>query len=234
MDLVPRYEGIYRAVVKNNQDPKHLRRIKVVVPQITGDQVTDWIWPVISTKRPPAVGTGTWVMYIGGNPDYPVWIGEFGQEVQGVFSYGSWFSNQDQVALGANTETLITVNNSDYSEGISVVDNSKLTVKESGVYNIQFSAQVYHRTGGGGGAGNGLWIWFKKNGSTIANSATKLNVQSGNFAVAAWNFFVKLNHDEYAQLAWSTETTNIVFEADAASSPYPAIPSVIVTMNQIA
>lgn len=234
MDLIPRYEGIYRAVVKYNQDPKNLRRIRVVVPQITGDQVTDWIWPVISTKRPPKVGSGAWVMYIGGNPDYPVWIGEFGEEPQGVFSYGAFNSTQDQTIAVINTAYAMTFNNTDYSEGVLLKNNSELHVEYNGTYNIQFSAQVKHRTGGGGGVGNSLWIWFRKNGSNIVNSATSLNVQSGNYTVAAWNFLIDLKKGDYAQIMWAADNTSIALEYEAASGSVPAIPSVIVSMNQIA
>lgn len=235
MDVIKRLNGIYRASVVDNKDPDNLRRLKVMV-QTTGLEqasVTNWIWPVISTKRPPAIGTGVYVLYLGGDPEYPVWIGEFGETPQGVFAYGSWFSTLDQTA-SVNTETLMTVNNTDYSEGIEVVNNSKFTVEESGTYNLQFSAQFHHRTGGGGGSGDSAYVWLKKNGTSVANSSTSLNITSGKYAVAAWNFIVELNHDDYVQLAWSTSTTNIALEANGAVSPSPAIPSLIVTMNQIA
>ena len=78
MDFERKLPGIYRAIVHDNRDPKKLRRLKVKVTA-TGEQITNWIWPVISTKRPPAIGTGVYVMYIGGDPEYPVWIGEFGE-----------------------------------------------------------------------------------------------------------------------------------------------------------
>lgn len=225
--------GVYRAVVHDNRDPKKLRRLKVK-STATGEQITNWIWPVISTKRPPAIGTGVYVMYVGGDPEYPVWIGEFGEEPQGVFAYGSWFSTVDQTAAATNTAYNFTVNNIDYEEGISVKSNSQFTVKESGTYNLQFSAQIHHRTGGGGGAGDSIWIWLKKNGSSVANSATRLNLSSGKYAVAAWNFISQLNHDDYLQLAWAADTTQMAIEHETASSPKPAVPSLIVTMNQIA
>lgn len=235
MDSIRRLNGIFRASVVDNRDPNNLRRLKVKVQTTGMDQasVTNWIWPVISTKRPPAIGSGVYVIYVGGDPEYPLWIGEFGENPQGVFAYGSWFSTVDQTA-SINTETIMTVNNTDFSEGISVVDGSKFTVDESGTYNLQFSAQFHHRTGGGGGSGSSAYVWLKKNGSTVANSSTALNIGSGNYSVAAWNFFVELKHDEYVQLAWSTTTTNIALEANGAAAPSPAIPSLIVTMNQIA
>jgi len=233
---IKRLYGVFRAVVDDNNDPQHLRRLKVKVQSTSfnRDATTNWIWPVISTKRPPAIGSGVYVMYLGGDPDYPVWIGEYGDEPQGVFAYGSWFSTADQTAAAANTAYNFTVNNTDYEEGISVIDNSKFTVEESGTYNFQFSSQIHHRTGGGGGPGESIWIWLKKNGTNIDNSATRLNLNSGKYSVAAWNFVIGLEHDDYVQLAWSTDTVNMAIEYETAASPKPAVPSLIVTMNQIA
>ena len=235
-DQVRRYHSVYRAIVRDIRDPQNLRRIKVSVPQVTGPEITDWIWPMISTKRPPAVGAGIWVFYIGGDPDYPVWIGEFGKPdtLQGMFSHGSWFSTQDQTASATTTEYIMTVNNTDYSEGISVKNNSKFTVDYDAVYNLQFSAQLQHRTGGGGGPGDNVWIWLKKNGTSVANSATKIYIPTGKYQVASWNFFAKLKKNDYLQLAWSVDTTDIAIEANTTAAPAPAVPSLIVTMNQIA
>lgn len=236
MDPIKRLNGVYRAVVKDIRDPKNLRRIKVSVNQPTGVEISEWVWPILSTKRPPKVGSGVFVFYIAGDPEYPVWIGEFGlpQDIQGVFSYGSWYSTQDQTVTSTATEKIMTVNNTDYSQGISVKNNSRFTVDYDATYNLQFSAQLQHRTGSGGGSGDNIWIWLKKNGSSVPNSATKIAIPSGKYQVAAWNFFVKLKKNDYVQLAWSVETTDIAIEANTTDAPAPAVPSLIVTMNQIA
>lgn len=236
MDIIKRLHGIYRAKVIDNNDPLHLRRLKVQVQSTSFslNATTNWIWPVIATKRPPAIGSGVFVVYVGGDPEYPVWIGELGDATQGVFAYGSWFSTVDQTATATNTAYNFTVNNADYEEGIRVVDGSKFTVEESGTYNFQFSAQLHHRTGGGGGSGDSIWIWLKKNGSNVPDSATRLNINSGKYAVAAWNLVIALKYDEYVQLAWAVDTTDIAIEYETATSPVPEVPSIIVTMNQIA
>ena len=228
------YDGIQRGIVKDVKDPQNLRRIKVAIQQKTGKEITDWVYPILSTKRPPKVGSGVFVFYADGDPDYLVWIGEFGKTNQGVFSYGSWYSTVDQTASTINSEKIMTVNQTDYAEGISVKNSSKFTVEYAATYNLQFSAQLQHRTGGGGGSGDNVWIWLKKNGKSVPNSATKLYIPTGKYQVAAWNFFAKLKKNDYLQLAWSVDTTDIAIEANGATSPSPAVPSVIVTMNQIA
>lgn len=232
MDSIKRLYGIYRAVVVDNKDPKYLRRLKVQ-SQATGPEVTDWIWPVISSKRPPAIGTGTWVTYIGGDPEFPVWLGEFGnpETVQGMFAYGSFYDTTDQ-STTAGVSKAMTLNTTDLAEGVSVKNNSRITVANGATYNLQFSAQLHHT--GGGGNGNTVNIWLRKNGTDVPNSNTKVTVQSNNpYVVAAWNFIAKLKHDEYVQIMWATDNPNIKIEYEGAGT-HPAIPSVIATMTQIA
>jgi hypothetical protein len=82
--------GFFRGVVQNNKDPLNQRRLQVLVPQSTGAEVTDWIWPVephgVHTK-PPTVGQGVWVSYISGDSEYPVWIGSFGKHQEASKPY---------------------------------------------------------------------------------------------------------------------------------------------------
>ena len=80
-DNINRYYGIYRGVVKTAIDPTGQHRIKLQVPQIHGDAVTNWAWPVYPagvTTSTPVVGQGVWVLFVGGDPEFPLWMGEFG------------------------------------------------------------------------------------------------------------------------------------------------------------
>lgn len=82
MDNIARYYGVYRGVVKSVADPLNQRRVKLVVPQTTGDRVTGWAWPLETAHthfEVPPVGQGVWVIYQGGDPDYPLWMGSFGK-----------------------------------------------------------------------------------------------------------------------------------------------------------
>jgi hypothetical protein len=80
VDYVKRLHGVYRAVIVDNKDPENLRRLRVQV-QTTGSEITDWVWPVSPSSiqtEPPAIGQGVWISYIGGDPEYPIWLGVFG------------------------------------------------------------------------------------------------------------------------------------------------------------
>ena len=41
------YFGIYRGSVVDNQDPENLSRVRVKVPQVTSDNVTNWAMPCL-------------------------------------------------------------------------------------------------------------------------------------------------------------------------------------------
>jgi hypothetical protein len=78
----PRFYGVYRGVVKDNADPLNKGRVKVQVPQVLSNAVTEWAWPVNTlgvTLVAPELAQGVWVMFEGGDPSYPVWLGTFGE-----------------------------------------------------------------------------------------------------------------------------------------------------------
>jgi hypothetical protein len=41
-----KYYGIYRGIVADNNDPEESGRVKLIVPQVLGQSVTSWAWPV--------------------------------------------------------------------------------------------------------------------------------------------------------------------------------------------
>lgn len=231
-DFIKRLNGIYRAVVVDNRDPKNLRRIKVQA-QPTGVQVSDWVWPVLSTKRPPAIGSGCWVMYQGGDPEYPVWVGEFGEQglTQGLFCHGSWHNTESMYAEYVNTAYPMQCNVIDNEKGVTLVDQSKMVVEQSGVYNIQFSAQFDKSNANVEHA----YIWLRKNGEDVAYSASKVAVQGSTAEfIAAWNFHSPAIAGDYFEVVGSVTNTGVYLPAIPASGVVPGIPSVILTINQIA
>ena len=244
MDPVKRLYGVYRAVVKDNKDPQNLRRL-LVQSQATGDEVTDWVWPIQATAKPPAIGQGVYIAYLGGDPEFPLWIGTFGSgstttgtgegggetPPAGIYSYGAFHDETTQSAA-LNTATAVKFNKTDFSSGVSIVDTTELTVAYSGVYNVQFSFQFHGLSGGGNGTT--AQVWLDKNGTAVHQSNTKVTVNNNSpYVVSAWNFLVYLKANQYCRLMWATDNTQIKIEASSAS-PGPAIPSAIVTLTQVA
>ena len=251
-----RFYGVYRGVVVDTRDPLNKNRIRLQVPQVLANQTTSWAWPVVGVSNiqasTPAVGDGVFVMFEGGDPSFPLWSGIFSGTLDpigptgptgpsgptgptGPTGGGYWCSYYDtttQAAETINTATAMTLNTHTDQSGISLVSGSRITVANAGVYDLQFSAQLHNF--GGGGSGTEIYIWLRKNGTNVPDSATRVDVITNSpYIAAAWDFMLPLNAGDYLELMWSTTNLNIKITALSASSPVPAIPSLIVTMMQV-
>jgi uncharacterized protein involved in type VI secretion and phage assembly len=81
-----RFYGKYRGIVKNNQDPAKLGRLRLSVPSVLGsDVVTGWATPCapyggaadVGFLFIPDVGAGVWAEFEEGDLEFPIWSGSF-------------------------------------------------------------------------------------------------------------------------------------------------------------
>lgn len=145
--------------------------------------------------------------------------------------YGSFFSDVDQTVATVDTPTAMTLNNTAEANGVSVVSGSQITFAYDGTYDLQFSAQLYHR--GGGGNGTELDIWLSKNGTPVADTATKIIIPKNSYQVAAWDFLLTVAAGDYLELIWQTDNTDIVLEHGVADGVPVDTPSLIVNVMQV-
>lgn len=145
--------------------------------------------------------------------------------------YGSLLQTSTLTLTSANVAAAVTYSTIDPAYGVSIGSPaSRVVVADTGVYDIQFSAQVDNTSGGT----HQVWIWPRVNGTDVPNSASTLRIK-GNDAetVAAWNFLLSLTAGQYVELMWTAEDTGVVLLAASATSVYPAIPAVILTVNEV-
>ena len=154
----------------------------------------------------------------------------FGRAVP-ILHYGAFSDTTLQTAASIDTAYGMVFNTTDSSNGVSIGSpSSRLVVDYQGVYNVQFSAQLDKTSGG---AGN-IYIWLRKNGTNVANTATTIAIQgTAARTVAAWNFIIQLDPTHYVELMWATDDTSVRILAASATSVWPAIPSVICTITQV-
>jgi hypothetical protein len=146
--------------------------------------------------------------------------------------YGSFYSTLTQTNPVASAVNLMTLNNttSAYSTRVGQ-PTSRVYVGETGVYNIQFSAQLDKTSGA---SAQSIYIWLRVNGTNVANSASQVTLKDTSAEiVAAWNFIITLETEDYFELAWSSPDTDMQLKAVTASGSVPAIPSVIMTVNWV-
>ena len=143
--------------------------------------------------------------------------------------YGSFYDSTTQTAAVINTAYGITFNTTDLSNGVYVGSpTSRIYVDESSLYDIQFSAQFDNTSGGDHLA----WLWLRKNGTDVADSAGEIRLKGNNGElVASWNYFIELVEGDYVEIMWSTDNTAVQITARPAVAPVPAIPSIILTVS---
>ena len=151
-------------------------------------------------------------------------------------AYGAWSDSTDQTG-SITTGTAVTYNTQDVSDGVTLVSNSRITVPNTGKYNLQFSFQFKNVEN----AQQEVIVWLRVNGSDLANSATiytvpaRKNASIFGYNVAALTFLLELNANDYVEAYWLPSIATLTIENLPASlSPaYPAIPSAIACMLQI-
>jgi len=151
----------------------------------------------------------------------------------GVFNgnvTGSFYDKETQTTL-ANTPTPMLLSNTDLENDCFISDGTKITTNQTGVFNVQFSAQLY-RTAGGTNAH--VDIWFALNGVNIDNSNTRITiVNNSHYLVASWNFVLAMSENDYIEIMWMPSVSTIQLQTEAEQALHPATPSVIATFNRI-
>jgi hypothetical protein len=145
---------------------------------------------------------------------------------------GTFYDTNTQTVLSGASASL-QLNTPVIQDGVIVASNSRITVSRTGIYNLQFSAQL--STPGGGSPD--VHIWLRKNGNNVTYSNTGVVMQNSNQKqVAAWNFVESLIAGDYLELvAYLNGGSSVLFLAEG---PLPTnggvgVPSMIVTMTQI-
>ena len=149
--------------------------------------------------------------------------------------YGAFQDSTDQTAANTTTAYAITFDTTDFNNGVTLSNSSRLNVSQAGIYNIQFSVQLVNTTN----ASVDIDIWFRKNGTNIDKSNSRFGLAPRKsmgdpfHLIGAINFFVSLDTNDYVELMWRTSDVGAYIEHYAASSTptRPAIPSVIATVT---
>ena len=152
-------------------------------------------------------------------------------------AYGQFYSNITQTVASPNTEYRFTFNNTDLSSNVSLgsgASNSQIIINQTGLYNIQFSAQVDKALGGGTTAS--AYIWFKKNGTAVPSTAGFVTLDQNLQVVQSWNILANVaNVGDYYEIAYAASATVFSFPTIAGNAiiGYPASPSIIVTVTPV-
>jgi hypothetical protein len=151
-----------------------------------------------------------------------------------AFPYGAFSSYSTQTTT-ANTATLMTLSQTDFSNQVSLQSGSKITAENAGIYNLQFSAQIQNTDN----ASHDLYIWLRQNGVDITGSTGIVGLPSRKapgdpfHTITGWNYYVQMAAGDNIQIYWSTDNAAVTIPTYASSGTptKPSTASVVATLS---
>ena len=148
--------------------------------------------------------------------------------------YGSFYTDA-LLSVSANDQPVtVSLSYTNGSFGVSLVDGSKVTVLNSGVYNIQFSAQFLN---------NSTQLidaktFFRRNGTPLSYSAGYAAIPERHGggdgkAVVSYNVMVSLSANDYIQFLFTATSVGVYIADLSATTTIPNSPSLILTIQQV-
>lgn len=152
-------------------------------------------------------------------------------------AYISAYSVTDQSG-SISSATAVRMANTAFSSGISITNDgsgqpTRITFAAAGTYMIAPSLQFANSDS----TNHDATVWFRKNGTDIANSATVLNVPKladGGAAYFQIVVYEQVTAGQYVEIMWLPENAAVTLDFIAAGAIAPAIPSAIVVSERIA
>lgn len=144
--------------------------------------------------------------------------------------YGQFSKTVDQTPSAANTADAITWTSALISNGVSIgAPASRIVAANAGLYNFSASFQL---TSGSASVKN-VWLWFRKNGADIANSALITSMDSGTAIRApSRELKISLAAGDYIELMWAADDVNVTLDAIPSTAFAPGAPAALLTVQQ--
>jgi len=153
--------------------------------------------------------------------------------------FGDFYDTNIQSAASTTVAYPVNFNQTSWSEGVSITSNSHIKVDYAGVYNLQFSLQLSSLAN----STEDVDIWFRQNGNVntipVSNSrfglAPRKSSSDPYHLIAALNFFVTLDANEYVEIMWRTSSTAVTIQTytGLTSPTRPDVPSAIATVQYL-
>lgn len=140
-----------------------------------------------------------------------------------------------QIAYAPNTAYALFFNTTDFSNAVSLINTTQMTVVNPGIYNMQFSVQLEN----GDNAPQDVFLWLRQNGTDIIGSTGKVGMPARkgtndpSHDIKGWNYFLSMNAGDYVEVWWSTTGLNVTIP-NYIATPLPDKPStasVVATMT---
>lgn len=145
---------------------------------------------------------------------------------------GDFSSTVTQSIANTANPQAVTFDTTVNTQGISLISSTKMTVASAGYFLITFTTQA-HITAG---SNKNLWVWLRKNGVDVINSAQDTQFNAGPPVYITGNYVLQMAANDYIEVWIAGDSTACQIQAQVASAgppAYPASPSMQVTITQV-
>jgi hypothetical protein len=151
--------------------------------------------------------------------------------IQQQLYYGEFTKTNSQTPAAINTAYPLLFNTTQIANGVYVgATTSQVYVNQAGLYNLAVSVQITS----GNSSQKSIWVWLRKNGTTdLPNSARVASITLNNgYLVVTLNVIASLLANEFIEVMYASDNTNVSISTVAATAFAPAAPAVILAVTQ--
>lgn len=145
--------------------------------------------------------------------------------------YGEFTKTNSQTPAVVDTAYALTFTNTEISQGVSLGSPaSRVIVANAGIYDFSVSVQITSTNS----SQKSIWVWLRKNGADIPNSAriASSNLNNG-YIVTAFSDVVSVAANDYFEIMFATDHLNVAIAPVAATAFAPATPAVSLAVIEI-
>lgn len=150
--------------------------------------------------------------------------------IQQMQYYGTFARTTDYSPAVVNTAYPVVFDTTTITNGVALgTPASRVVVPQSGYYKFAAELQFISNSA----ADKNIWVWFRKNGTDIANSARLVTVSLNGAYTPLFNTVsLPLAANDYIELVFASNNTNVSLDAVASTAFAPAAPAVIMEVTQ--
>ena len=149
--------------------------------------------------------------------------------------YGSFIDTTDQPLVSTAAAQPITINTTLENRGVTIVSGSRIAFELAGTFKILASVQTTNL----GNSVTEVNFFFKKNGTTIADSNTRIDLEPRKSVGVPYHGCFTIEYQltvatsDYVEIWWVADHIGVTLENIAANGTHPAAPSVILNVAQV-
>ena len=144
------------------------------------------------------------------------------------FPYAQFYCAAGQTLALANTAYPVGYNTVEFSNAITLVDDTKITFALAGIYKIDGILQLKNSSGTTGT----VFVWLEKNGTKIDYSTHEYLMRGVvNSQVAHSMSIVEVAATDEIRLMWAATTTDIFLLKDDPTTLHPGVPCAEVAIH---